>query len=109
VKPQLVPSQVTVALWEGTGQGEQLAPHEFTLLLPAHSPLQSWVMAGHTPVQASPMGMQTPAQSFCPPGQVPPHCVPLQVALPPVGGRQGEQEIPQVAGSELLAQAAPHA
>jgi hypothetical protein len=42
-------------------------------------------------------------------GQLPPHDVPSQVAVPPVGTAHGVHDVPQVATSVLLAQVDPHA
>jgi hypothetical protein len=89
-------------------QGEQDVPQEFTPSFGAQRPSQSWVMAAHWFMQAFPLGMQVPAQGFCPVGQLTPHLVPSQVASPPIGAVQAEQEPPQVFGSRLLTQAESH-
>ena len=49
--------------------------------------------------------MQLPLHGVVPEGHMIPHIVPSQVALPPTGGAQGSQELPQVAGSLSLTQA----
>jgi hypothetical protein len=86
------------------GQGVQLGPHEFTLVSERHRPPHAWVPGAHTPMQASPSGMQTFAQGFLPGGQLEPHFVPSQVAVPPWGAAQAEHEVPQVAGETSGAQ-----
>ena len=48
-----------------------------------------------------------PAHSFMSDGQVPPHCVPSQVALPPVGTVHAVQLEPQEPTDVLLAQVDP--
>jgi hypothetical protein len=97
VKPQARLAQVAVA-FVTEGQGSQLAPQEFTLVFERHRPLQSCVPMGHMPIQAVPFGMQTLAQSFSPVGQLAPQVVPSQVAVPPCGVEQAEQEVPHDAG-----------
>jgi hypothetical protein len=92
----------------GTTHGAQAAPHEFTLEFGAQAPPQSCVIAGHWFVQAFCIGMHVPAHTFWPPGQVTPHLVPSQLAVPPVGGAQAVHEVPHVCGSRLLAHAFPH-
>lgn len=83
-------------------------PHEFTLVLSAHRPLQSCLPASQVPLHEVAIGMQDPAHSFCPLGHWPPHWVPSHVELPPVGGVHGVQDPPQLAGSVLETQAPPH-
>jgi len=90
-------AQVAVA-FATAGQAAQRAPHEFTLVFERQRPLQSCVPAGHTPMQAEPAAMQTLAQSFSPVGQLAPQVVPSQVAVPPCGDEQAEQEAPHDAG-----------
>jgi hypothetical protein len=51
--------------------------------------------------------VQVPEQGLVFTGQVGRQRVPSQRALPPTGAGHGEQEVPQVAGSMLLAQASP--
>jgi hypothetical protein len=55
------------------------------------------------------LAMQAPAHSFIPDGQAPPHVVPSQVAVPPVGIGHAAQEVPQPAVLVLATQALPHA
>jgi hypothetical protein len=95
--PQAPAEQVGVPLVT-PGQGAQLAPHEFTLVSERQRPPQGCVPVPHTPMHASPSGMQTLAQGFFPGGQLEPHFVPSQVAVPPWGAAQAEQEVPQLAG-----------
>jgi hypothetical protein len=52
--------------------------------------------------------MHMPAHSFMSVGQVPPHCVPSQVAVPPVGTVQATQLDPHELTDVLLAQLDPH-
>jgi hypothetical protein len=74
VKPQpVVASHVALAANCGTGQAVHNALQEFTLVLLAQVPLQSWLPDGHTPLQDCALGMQTPAHSFWLTGQLPPH------------------------------------
>jgi hypothetical protein len=82
----------------GTGHGVHELPHEFTFMLSAHTPPQSWVPLAHLPMQAWLLGTQTPLQAIWPVGQVPPHIPSTQVALPPVGSGHAVHDEPQVAG-----------
>jgi hypothetical protein len=60
VKSHLFPSQLAVAPG-GAGQGEQeVGPHEFTLWLSAHVPMQSCVPAGQDPLQVAVSAMHSP-------------------------------------------------
>jgi hypothetical protein len=88
------------------GQAVQLAPHEFTLVSAEHRPPQSCVPVGHVPMHAAPVSMQTLAQRFWPVGQLAPHIVPSQVAVPPCGGAHAEHDVPHDAVAMLLAQPA---
>ena len=105
-KAHLVPSQVAVAL-AGGWHGMQEVPQFAVSLSETQFPAQSWVPAGQRPSQALVSSMQAPLQSFILAGQTAPHLVPSQVAEPPVGTGQGEQPVPQVIGSLLLAQTFP--
>jgi hypothetical protein len=73
-----------------------------------HTPRQSWVPLGHSLEQASVSGMHSPAHGCWPLGQVGRHRVPSQSTLPPVGATQGSQDIPQLSGDMLSAQASAH-
>jgi hypothetical protein len=86
------------------GQAEQLPPHEFTLVFERQRPLQSCVPEGHVPMQAMAFAMQASAQTFSPVGQLAPQVVPSQVAAPPCGAEQAEQEVPHDAGEVSSAQ-----
>lgn len=106
VNPQVVPSQVAVAL--GTAeQGTQDNPQVLALVFCWQVPLQSWVPVGHTPMQTWPVGMQLPAQSLLPVAQVPPQTVPSQVAVPPTGTGHAVHDEPHEARSVLLEQPPP--
>jgi hypothetical protein len=107
VNPQAPPSHVGAPL-AGTGQGAQLAPQELTLLSFKHCPLQSCVPGAHWFMQGSVDGMQAPAQRNWSAGHLPPHLSPSQVAVPPAGAAQAEQEVPQFAGSLLSTHCPPH-
>ena len=54
--------------------------------------------------QEAVLAMQAPAHSFIPVGQVPPHEVPSQVAVPPVGIGQATHAVPQFATSVFFTQ-----
>src|SRR5262245_41046290 len=95
--PQEVPLQVAMQLGS-VGQGVHEAPQELTLVSLEQRPLQSWVPEGHMPLQAFCMGMHWVMQSLSVGPQAPPHWRPSQVAVPPLGGVQGVQEVPQLAG-----------
>ena len=97
VKPQAPLAQVAVALVTA-GQAAQREPQEFTLVFERQRPLQSCVPMGQMPMQAAPFGMQTLAQTFWPVGQLAPQVVPSQVAVPPCGVEQAEQDVPHDAG-----------
>lgn len=99
--PQLVPSHVALPLGS-VGHGLHAAPHEVTLVSLAQRLPHTWLPLGHTPRHGAVASMQVPAQSFWVPGQVPPHCVPSQVEVPPVGGVHAMQAVPQEFTSELL-------
>jgi hypothetical protein len=108
-KPQAPPAaHVAMVAFGGTGHGVQDAPQEFTLVLSKQLPLHSWVPPGQLPLHAIWLGMHAPKQSFCPPRQDPPHDVPSQVALPPVGGEHGVQDMLQLFALVALTQAFPH-
>jgi hypothetical protein len=81
LKPQLVPSHVSVAFITGS-QGAQRVPQFATALSRTHEPLQRWLPAGHIPAP------QTPA------AQVP--------ALPPSGAPQRFPQLPQCAELVLV-------
>jgi hypothetical protein len=53
--------------------------------------------------------MQAPAHSFIPDGQAPPHMVPSQVAVPPVGIGQALHDVPHPDVLVFAMQALPHA
>jgi hypothetical protein len=55
------------------------------------------------------LAMHTPAHSFIPDGQVPPHMVPSQVAVPPVGIGQALHDVPHPDVLVFAMQALPHA
>lgn len=63
---------------------------------------------GQVPAQAAVSAMQTPLQRTFGTGQVPPHEVPSQVAVPPWGTAQAVQALPQLCGSAFPAQLPPH-
>jgi hypothetical protein len=105
-KSQEVPLQVAVAL-AGAGQGEQELPQALTSLLGRQLSLQACWPAGQTPSQAWLRAMHRPRHNFVPPGQRPPHIPFSQVASPPMGTAQGEQDVPQVLLSVSLTQASP--
>jgi hypothetical protein len=104
----LEPSQVAWPL-AGAWQGMQDVPQFAVSLFDTQLPAQLCVSVGQVPSQALPSSMHVPLQSFILAGQVAPHLVPSQVALPPAGIGQGVQPIPQVSGSVLLAQVLPQA
>jgi len=60
-------------------------------------------------MQEATVAMHAPKHSFWPDGQVPPHDVPSQVEVPPVGVVHGTQDVPQVATSVLIAHIDPQA
>lgn len=91
----------------GTGQGVQEEPHELTLASSKQLPLQSWVPLGQVPLHAMFVAMQAPTHNFCPLGQAPPHDVPSQVAVPPIGGVHGVQDMLQLFASVELTQSPP--
>jgi hypothetical protein len=107
LKSHVWPSQVAAPL-SGTGQALQLVPHELTLVLARHCPLQSWVAAGHMFMQGWLVGMHAPAHSCWPPGHAPPQLWPSQVALPPIGAEHASQDLPQWAGSLSSTHWPPH-
>ena len=104
-----VPSVLQTAFMAlgGTGQGLHWVPHELTLELSAHRPLQSCVPVGQTPLHDMLEGMQAPTHSFWLVGHMPPQLVPSQVAVPPTGAVQGVQDMLQVSALLLLTQATP--
>jgi hypothetical protein len=105
VKSQAVPSQLVLAAPVGRGQAlHEVAPHEFTLLFAAQTPLQACVPAAHWPSQAAVLSMQAPLHAFLLAGQLAPHAPCVQVALPPDGTGHGSQELPQVSGLVSLTQ-----
>jgi hypothetical protein len=102
-----LPSQLAVP-FVGVGQGVQtLGPQLLRLTLDAQRPPQSCVPTAQKAVQASVAPIQVPAHSFWFAGQLPPQVVPSQVALPPEGATQAEQEFPQVCADMLSTQASP--
>jgi hypothetical protein len=106
VKPQVVPSHDVWLAPAGVGQAVQdVVPHEFTLLFRLHRPLQLWLPAGHWFMQAMTSSMHAPAQSFLPVGHAPPQVPFVQVAVPPVGAVQGEQDEPHDVTAVLLTHA----
>jgi hypothetical protein len=108
VKPQTPFSQVALAL-AGTVHGVHEVPHEFTSVSGAQVPLHRWRPAGHMPAQGMPGGRQAllVGHSDVPVGQVPPHVVPSQLAVPPVGAMHAVHDVPQFAGSMFDTQASP--
>ncbi len=108
VNPQLVPSHVAVPFM-GVEHAVHDVPHEFGLVFCWQVPLQSWLPLAHTPEQDAVEAMQTPAHSFIPDGHVPPHIVPSQVAVPPVGTEQAVQLEPQELIEVLLTHELPQA
>ena len=92
LKSQRWPSQLALA-FIGTGHGVQaLVPQPFTLVLATHTPEQLCVPSGHLPVQAASAAMQVPAQACWPAGQLGLHCVPSQVAPPPLGAAHASHD-----------------
>ncbi len=85
VKLHVEPLQLVVLAPVGFGQGVQEVPQVSTLVFMAQRPLQLWVPVGHTSEQGAVLAMHAPAQSLVPAGQVTMHCVPSQLAEPPVG------------------------
>ena len=100
VKSHAVPLHVGAPL-VGTGQGSQLGPHELTLVLARHWPLQSCVPAAHWFMHFCDVEMQVPAQRCLPSGHTPPQVWPSQVAVPPAGAAHAEQDVPQWVGIVL--------
>jgi len=94
--PQVPLLHVAIVAFGGTGQGVHDVPHELTLALSKQFPLHSWVPPGQLPLHAIPVGMHMPKQSFCPLGHDPLHDVPSHVAVPPVGGVHGVQDMLQL-------------
>ena len=94
-------------LLAGGWQGVQDIPQLAVSLSETQLPPQSCVPVGHAPSQDLSSPMQAPLQSFIFAGQTAPHFVPSQVADPPLGIGHGEQPVPQVMGSVLLAQLLP--
>ena len=107
MKPHEPLVQVAVE-FDGVEQGVHEVPHELVLVSLTQLPLQSCVPVGQLPLQAMAIGMQLPRHSFCPDGQLAPHEVPSQVAVPPIGGGHAVHEVPHVFGSVLLTQLPPH-
>jgi hypothetical protein len=107
VKLQTPLVQVAAVALAGTGHGVHEVPQELTLVSSKQLPLQLWVPGVQLPLHAMLTLMQAPKQSCCPFGQEPPHEVPSQVALPPVGAVQGVQDMLQLLGSVALTQAPP--
>jgi hypothetical protein len=103
VNPHDVPSHVAVPL-AGAVHGVHDVPQLFGLALGWQLPEQSWLPATHTPEQEAVLAMQAPAHSFIPVGQAPPHVVPSQVAVPPVGIGQATHAMPQFATSVFFTQ-----
>jgi hypothetical protein len=81
---------------------------KFTSLIGTQMPSQSFWPLGHMPLQAMLLGMQAPAHSLVPPGHSEPHLPLVQVALPPSGTGQGEQDSPQLVGLVLSTQRSSH-
>ena len=76
-------------------QGLQEEPQDVAESSDAHKPAQSCEPLGHMPVHDAACAMHAPAHAFCPEGQLAPHAVPSQLALPPVGPTQAVQAAPQ--------------
>jgi hypothetical protein len=108
VTPQLWPSQAALPLAGVPHAVHALGPHELVLSSERHRPLQLWVPDGHWFAHACPAGMQAPEHSFWPVRQVPPHAMPSQVAVPPVGAVHATHDTPQVSGARFDTQALPH-
>jgi hypothetical protein len=106
VKTQALFSHLTLA-FSRAPQGEQLS-QKLTSLFGTQLPLQSFWPLGQTPLQAWPLGMQAPAHSLEPLGHSAPHLPSVQVALPPVGTGQGEQDAPQLVGLVSSKQLSSH-
>jgi hypothetical protein len=100
-------TQTAFIAFGGTGHGVHDVPHELTLSSAKQLPLQSCVFAGHMPLHAIDDGMHVPAHSFWLAGQAPPHCVPSQVAVPPVGAVHGVQDMLQLSVLVLETHAPP--
>jgi hypothetical protein len=96
VKSHLDPSHVAIAPAGATQGAQEDGPQELTLVFSAQTPLQSCVRSGQEPVQGAASSMHSPRHSFLPAGQVPPHLVPSQIAVPPLISGHGWQETPQL-------------
>jgi hypothetical protein len=106
-KPQVPSPPLTWHLAEPfvtPGQAAQLLPQELTLVSERQRPPQSCVPAGQTPMHDWPSGMHTLAHGFWVGGQLEPHFVPSQVAVPPWGAAHAEHDVPQLAGERSSAQ-----
>ena len=109
VKPHLVPSQVGLALAGAAHAVHDVVPQLFVLLFDWHVPEQSCEPGAQTPMHDAVLAMHTPAHSFIPDGHIPPHIVPSQVGVPPVGIGQAVQEVPHPDVLVFATQAVPHA
>ena len=132
VKPQLLPSQVDVAL-AGATQGVQLAPHVATAEFATQAPPQAWKPALQVIPHAVPsqlampfigtvhalheeapqvavlaLDTHAPAHAWNPGLHVNPQLVPSQVEVAFAGGTQGEHDAAQVPVLVLLTQTPPH-
>jgi hypothetical protein len=95
--------QVALPPVPGLGQGSHMLPHEFTLALSAHMPLQSCLPLGHAPSHAWLGGMHLSAQMRVPFGHTGEQRPLLHSALPPAGGVHGSHDVPQLIGDASLA------
>lgn len=93
---QAPPEHVAIVAFAGTGHGTHETPHEFTLVSSKQLPLHSCLPLGQLPLHAIESAMHAPKQSFCPLGHAPLHDVPSHVAVPPVGGVHGVQDMLQL-------------
>ena len=105
VNPHWPLLHVAAEAFAGTGQGVHDEPHELTLVLSKQFPLHSCVPLGQLPLHAMLVGMHAPKQSFWSLGHEPPQDVPSQVAVPPVGGVHGVQDMLQLVALVPLTQA----
>jgi hypothetical protein len=107
VKPH-VPLLHVASAFAGTAQGVHAAPQDVSAVSEAQTPEQSCDPSGQTPVHDALSSIHAPAQGFFPEGQLAPHAVPLQVAVPPVRPGQATQAVPQCSGESSATQASSH-
>lgn len=84
-KSHLVPSHLACVAPAGTGHGVHDVPHALMSITDGHSPLHRCCPGGHALPQLAAASTQAPRHSCLPVPQLPPHDVPLHVAVPSVG------------------------